>query len=77
MEPIPADKFVVQKMMKYINKHAHTHFELSTFAHMSPHEYSQNKLGKKVTADHVIKLEEKRKLADKDRDAMYEIKDDL
>lgn len=85
MEPIPAEHFLVQKMMKYIQKEAHTPFELPSFAHMSPHEFSQNKLGKKVTADHVIGLEEKRKSMDRERDRsygvdpddMYRVKDDL
>ena len=77
LDAIPAEKFLVQKLMKYMQANAKNKFELPSFAHMSSHEYSQNKLGKKVKAEHVIKLEEKRKNADKDRDARYEIKEEL
>mmetsp|Transcript_7003 Transcript_7003/g.6186 ORF Transcript_7003/g.6186 Transcript_7003/m.6186 type:complete len:616 (-) Transcript_7003:23-1870(-) len=78
LDPINSENFLVQKMMKYIQENAQNKFELPSFHHMSPHEYSQHKLGEKIKAAKVIDLEEKRKRADKDRDARYiTVKDDL
>ena len=69
--------FSIQQTMKYIQDNATNKIELPKYAHLSPHEISQEPLGSKVKAEDVIKAETKRKEADQKRDNKYIKKEDL
>ena len=68
--------FNIQQTMKLIQDNASNKFDLPKYAHLSPHEISQQPLGSKITAEEVIEAENKKKEADKKRDSKY-IKEDL
>ena len=70
LDPLEPDDMGTLKIMKYIHKHTRTEIDLPNFAHLSENEYSQSKLGQKISADDVIEADQKL------RDKMI-IKEDL
>lgn len=76
LDPFSPDGYGTQDIMRYVQENAINKFDLPKFPHLSEHEFSQSEYGEKVTYMHVIEAEERRKAANKKREARYK-KEDL